>query len=355
MIWSPLSPLFRLNRLGSFSLSLQGRYSSSLIIFVAFCCTLSSSSCLPEVSVPVPFPYIFRQPSPGLPPSQYLATLWPCPCSSCPSHAPVTSSVSVSPLRIPGSQKGTCSGKGKNQLSGECLEHPVWEGDKKGWEKKSFVQQWEFRSQNISCKQLTWVKNASAGFGAASCLCATGLFLPLQWSFWEQTWVQGLWRWCSLPRHVPQPGPKQETALQPQPVMEVCSSLGCSLPPDPCNFLETIISWTSHYGQNLGKCFSTGYDLCTCLSSLASTSFQSAVMVPEIAEDVTSRSPAHTGNEAAWWTQWNQHHDSWKQHESFRKHPQPEPGSICNEHEYFRTHLQNALTHSFYNCIRPWS
>lgn len=38
-------------------------------------------------------------------------------------------------------------------------------------------------------------------------------------------------------------------------------------------------------------------------------------MVPEIAEDVTSHSPAHTGNEAAWWTQWNQHYESfWKQH-----------------------------------------
>lgn len=78
--------------------------------------------------------------------------------------------------------KGPALVKGKISSVGSP-EHPVWEGDRKGWEIKSFVQQWEFRTQNISCKQLTWVKNGSAGFGAASCLWATCLFLPLQRPF----------------------------------------------------------------------------------------------------------------------------------------------------------------------------
>lgn len=34
------------------------------------------------------------------------------------------------------------------------------------------------------------------------------------------------------------------------------------------------------------------------------------------------------------------------------KHPQTEPGSIYDEHEYFRTHLQNAIMPSFYICIK---
>lgn len=57
------------------------------------------------------FPSIFRQPSPS------LATL--CPCSGPLDPSPTTSSVGMSPQRLPGSQKGTCSGKGKQQLNGD--------------------------------------------------------------------------------------------------------------------------------------------------------------------------------------------------------------------------------------------
>lgn len=225
-------------------------------------------------------------------------SLWSCPCHlvlACP-------------------QKGTCSGEGKQQRSGDTQAPSLARGHEGVGEK---VQRWEVRSQTTSCRQLTWVKNTRSGFRGAKLpvhhLHVSAPALP--WTELSSRLGRVLFLiWMCTPAWLK----AKEMSVQPQPTREACCSPGCSFPLDPCNYWAItyiITSWTPHYRPNLGECFSTGYVLSTCLSSLTSISFQSALMVPEIAEDVTSRSPLRSGSEAGWWTLWNGHHDSfWKQH-----------------------------------------
>lgn len=214
-----------------------------------------------------------------------------------------------------GTRKRPALVKGNSSTVG-TLEHPVWEGDKKGWEKKSLCQWEKVRSQTSSCGQVSWVKNASTGFGAAKqpvhhlpvSASALGLLGPdLSSRLGRVLFLT----WTRAPAWL-------KAKEQAQLILEAWSSLGCSFLLDPCNFWAItyiITSWTPHYGPNSGKCFSPGYILSTCLSSLTSRSFQSALTVPETAEDATSHSPPHTGSEEGRWTLWNQHCDSfWKQH-----------------------------------------